>query len=83
MDEYQKRLSEMLAVISATSDIRARSQLMKIYWNCKHAYDEISRESVECRRLQKVTLKYTESVAKFEQSVAELEQWATFAKLLY
>lgn len=83
MDEYQKRLSELLGVITATEDIRARSQLMKIYWNCKSAYDEISRESVECRRLQKVTPKYTESVAKFEQSVAELEHWATFAKLLY
>ena len=83
MDEHQQRLSELLAVINATSDIRARSQLMKIYWNCKSAYDEISRESVECRRLQKVTPKYTELVAKFEQSVAELEQWATFAKLLY
>ena len=83
MDEHQQRLSELLAVISATSDIRARSQLMKIYWNCKQAYDDISRESVECRRLQKVTPKYTELVQKFEKSVSELEQWATFAKLLY
>ncbi len=81
--DHQQRLDELLALIKRTSDIRARSQLMKMYWNCKRAYDDISRESVECKRLQRVTPKYTELEQKFEQYVSELEQWATFAKLLY
>lgn len=81
--DYEKRLDDLLALIRQTDDIRARSQLMKIYWNCKKILDDISRESVECKRLQRVTLKYTELQKKFEDSVTELEQWATFAKLLY
>ncbi len=81
--DRQSRLDELLAVVSRTEDMRARSQLMKIYWNCKKIHDDISRESVECRRLQKVTPKYTELELKFTESVDELEQWATFAKLLY
>jgi hypothetical protein len=81
--DRQSRLDELLSVISKTEDMRARSQLMKIYWNCKKIHDDISRESVECRRLQKVTPKYTELEQKFDESVNQLEQWATFAKLLY
>lgn len=81
--DHQQRLDELLALINRTSDIRARSQLMKMYWNCKNAYEDISREGVECKRLQRVTPKYTELEQKFEQYVGELEQWATFAKLLY
>lgn len=81
--DQQQRLAELLTLISRTEDMRARSQLMKMYWNCKNVYDSISKESVECRRLQRVTPKYTELEQKFEQYVLELEQWATFAKLLY
>ena len=81
--DRQLRLDELLALIGRTDDMRARSQMMKIYWNCKQVHDNISRESVECRRLQKITPKYTELEQKFEEYTSELEQWATFAKLLY
>ena len=81
--DHQLSLDELLALIRQTEDIRGRSQLMKIYWNCKKVLDDISRESVECKRLQRVTPKYTELQEKFEESVKELEQWAMFAKLLY
>ena len=81
--DRQQRLEELLVLVGRTSDMRARSQLMKMYWNCKKVLDEISKESVECRRLQRITPKYTELEQKFDQYVNELEQWATFAKLLY
>lgn len=83
MEEHGKTLARLLAVVSSTKDIRARSDLFKMYHNCKDIYTEMSRESVECRRLKRNTLRYTELEQKFNESITEFEQWITYAALLY
>jgi hypothetical protein len=46
------------------------------------AYTQLDKESVECRRLRKETLKYQELLKKFEELLAHLEKHITFASLL-
>jgi len=42
----------------------------------------LDKESVECRRLRKQTLKYQELLQTFEEQLAHLEKHITFASLL-
>jgi len=42
----------------------------------------LDKESVECRRLRKETLKYQELLKNFEDLLANLEKHITFASLL-
>jgi len=80
---YSKRLMRCFAIVSSTSDIRAKSDLFKIYTNCKNIYTELDRESVECRRLKRTTVKYTELEQKLDKSINEFEMWITFSRLKY
>jgi len=81
--DYEPKFSEMLACISAVNDMRARSQLYKMYTNCRKIHTEMSQELVECRRRKKLTQKYTELETNLNLSISEFEQWTTFANLLY
>jgi hypothetical protein len=83
MQQYQQKLDHLLTVISSTKDIRARSDLYKVYTNCRNIYTELDRESVECRRQKRITLRYTELEQKLNLSIQEFEQWITYASLLY
>lgn len=83
MEEHSKTLDRLLGVVSATKDIRARSDLFKMYHNCKDIYTEMNKESVECRRLKRNTLRYQELEEKLNESIKEFEQWITYAALLY
>lgn len=76
-------MARLLAVVSSTKDIRARSDLYKMYQNCKKIYTELDQESVECRRMKRTTLRYTELEQKLNESITEFEQWITYAALLY
>lgn len=80
---YDKRLIRCLAIVSSTKDIRAKSDLYKIYSNCRNLYTELDRELVECRRLKHTTAKYQSIEQKLNESITEFEQWITFAALLY
>jgi len=81
--DYESKLEELLLLVRTTKDMRARSQLFKMYTNCKSVYTEMSKELVECRRYQKVTHKYTELEQKLQENITNFEQWAMFATLLY
>lgn len=83
MDHYQVQLTELLAQVQATSDPQGKSDLTKLHKACSQILTEISKESVNCRRLQKVTPKYVELDQQFKEAISNLEQWITFAKLLY
>jgi len=82
-NNYAMKLTRLLAVVSSTNDIRARSDLFKIYTNCKAIYVELDKESVECRRTKRTTVKYTELEQKLNESITEFEQWITYAALIY
>ena len=81
--DHHRRLAQCLKSIGKIDDIRARSTLFKIYHNVSQAYCEMDKEMVECRRTQRVTLKYTELETKFNQAVTEFEQWTLMATLMY
>ena len=83
MKDYAAILGKLLESVSETGDMRARSELHKIYRNCKKIYLELDKESVECRRTRKLTAKYQEIAAKLDESINTFEQWNTFSKLLY
>jgi predicted nuclease with TOPRIM domain len=83
MDEYSLKLASLLTVVNQTTDAQARSQLYKLYNNCRKKFDELSKESVECRRMKKVTTKYTEIEQQLQECIHNFEQWTFFAKLIY
>jgi len=83
MNNYQSQLTELLAQVQATNDSQGKNDLNKLHKACSQILTEISKESVNCRRLQKVTPKYLELDQQFKDAISNLEQWITFAKLLY
>ena len=83
MDNYQAQLTELLSQVQATNDPQGKNDLGKLHKACSLILTEISKESVNCRRLQKVTPKYVELDQQFKEAISNLQQWITFAKLLY
>lgn len=83
MDEYSSKIASLLTIINQTTDMPARSQLYKLYINCRKKFDELSKESVECRRMKKITAKYTEIEKQLQECIHNFEQWTFFAKLMY
>jgi hypothetical protein len=82
--DYAKRLEELRVEAALKSHLRqARKDLDKMYQNCRKTCDELSRESVECRRLKRVTQKYTEIEARLQEQIKHYEQWIFFAKLRF
>jgi len=83
MDQQIARLEELFNVVKSTTDMRARSELFKMYRNCRKIADDLSRESVECKRLRQVTPKYTDLLLQLNNSIQDFEHWVIFSKLLY
>jgi hypothetical protein len=83
MQEYAAKIEELFKIVQGTSDIRAKSQLYKFYSNCKHALVALDRESVECRRLKKVTSKYTELENNLKDCIHTFDQWVVMAALRF
>ena len=80
---FRSRLNRLFDVVKSTTDIRAKSDLYKVYSNCRKIVDNLSNEEIECRRLRRVTPKYTDLLLQLDNSMDEFEQWITFSKLLY
>jgi hypothetical protein len=80
---YSNQLSALLKMCSDTADMRARSTLFKFYKNCRDIYTEMDKEMVNCRRVGRVTLKYTELQAKYKEAITTFEQWTVMATLMF
>ena len=50
------------------------NELYRMHWNIRQMYEELDRESVECRRLGKETTKYLEHYTKLSDSLDLLDQ---------
>lgn len=81
--DYDSVLQSFFKQVQATEDIRARSQLFKMWKTCVNIRTEMDKENVECRRLRRVTLKYTELEAQLNEAIQNFEHWITYARLLY
>ena len=81
--DYDSILNDFFKQVQNTQDMRARSQLFKLWKNCVNIRTEMDKELVNCRRYQRVTPKYTELESSLKESIQNFEQWVTFARLLY
>lgn len=77
-----QRLDQIERAIPTIKNKVARRDLLKMLRNIDTAINDISRESVECRRLHRETGHYKELVKKATDLIANLEQHLTFAALL-
>jgi hypothetical protein len=82
MDELLNRLDKIERTIPQIRNKVARRDLLKMLKNIDVAINAVSRESVECRRLHRETLRHKELVKQAEKLIVNLEQHLTFAALL-
>lgn len=83
MDEQLiERIDHLERKIRDLKDPTARRDMQKMFRNLETIQTEISRESVECRRRQRVTVRYRELIEQCEQLLEEYERTLTFAILL-
>jgi hypothetical protein len=80
--DYSKRIDAAYTQISSIKSKVARRDLLMMLRATESAYTKLDKESVECRRLKKETLKYRELLQNFEELLAHLEKHITFASLL-
>ena len=82
MDEILERIDAAEKQISAIKSKVAYRDLRKMLAGIDKIVTEMSKESVECRRLKKNTTKFNELVIQANQLLDSLEQHITFAALL-
>jgi len=80
--DYDKRIDVAYSQIGSVKSKVARRDLLIMLRSTEAAYTELDKESVECRRLRKETIKYQELLQNFEELLAHLEKHITFASLL-
>ena len=79
---YNKRIDLAYTQISAVKNKAVRRDLLKMLRSTESAYTRLDKESVECRRLKKETVRYQELLKNCEELLAHLEKHITFASLL-
>ena len=82
MDEILERINAAEKGISTIKNKVAYRDLRHMLESIDRAVTEISKESVECRRMKKYTPKYLELVEKTGKMLDNLEQHITFAALI-
>ncbi len=82
MEQFIK-LENLFNAIRETNDIRAKSELFKMYKNCKKIATELSIEMVECRRTKRNTARAQTLENELDSAIKNLEHWVFFSKLLY
>ena len=80
--DYDKRIDNAYTQISAVKSKLARRDLLMMLRAADAAYTKLDKESVECRRLKKETVKYQELLKNLEEVLDHLEKHITFASLL-
>jgi hypothetical protein len=80
--DYSKRIDTAYTQIGAVKSKVARKDLLVMLRATEAAYTKMDKESVECRRLRKETVRYRELLHNFEELLAHLEKHITFASLL-
>ena len=82
MNDILNRVNQVEKSISTVKNKIAYRDLRKMLDNVDKVITEISKESVECRRMKKDTLKYMELKEKANSLLNNLEQHVTFASLI-
>jgi guanyl-specific ribonuclease Sa len=82
MDGLQIRLSQIKQQIAQVKNRQARQDLTMMLRSANAAMTKIDQELVECRRLQRQTIKYQDLLKEADQALKFVEQHLVFAVLL-
>ena len=76
-----ERKDECLRHIATISDIVERSDLYKIFNNVSVAFKNLDVEFIECKKRNKLTIKYQELEQKFDEVANIFGQYVTLSLL--
>lgn len=79
---FYKKLVELEKSINQVKNIDNFEDLVLIWRNILTVQQQISREQVNCRRLNRATHDYVDLVNKFQDYTKNLEQMIMLAKLM-
>jgi hypothetical protein len=82
MEQLEQRLYDTRVRIGNIRNKTAKKDLIKMHNNVLAIFEEISRESVECRRMHKTTARYEKLVLNATDQVEHLEKYLVFACLM-
>ena len=82
MNELRQRLTQIETQISNLKNRQARRELTMMLKSANAALTKVDQELVECRRLQRSTVKYKDLLVNADQVLKFIEQHLTFAALL-
>jgi len=82
MEQLEHRLSDAKIRIGNLKNKTARRDLTKMHNTVLAIFEEISRESVECRRMHKTTARYEKLILNATAQLEHLEKYLVFACLL-
>lgn len=72
-----------LKIINQVQDRRARQDLLKMLQNFDRFLVLLSKESIECRRHQKITSKFNDLETQAKQAFENVEKHLILARLIY
>ena len=82
MDELRQRLDQIETQIPNIKNRQARRELTMMLKSANVAVTRVDQELVECRRLQRQTVKYKDFVEEADKVLKFVEQHLVFAALL-
>ena len=82
MEQLEQRLSNAKVRIGNLKNKTARRDLTKMHNTVLAIFEEISRESVECRRTHRPTARYKKLILNATDQLDHLEKYLVFACLL-
>ena len=79
--DIQERVDAVWPLI-INSKSTHRRDLLRMFHHCAAVNTELSKEAINCRRVGKITIKYSNLAQELDELVSNLEQYVTFAILL-
>lgn len=83
MDELYQRATDCAEQIKSINNRQARRDLLRMLSTVDSALNALDSESVECRRLGRVTSHYKSLQDQAEELVSNLEKHLTLARLMF
>ena len=83
MDELDQRATDCAEQIKNINNRQARRDLLRMLSTVDSALNRLDGESVECRRLNRITTHYETLQKEAEDLIVNLEKHLTFARLIY
>ena len=82
MEQLEQRLSNAKVRIGNLKNKTARRDLVKMHNTVLTIFEDVSRESVECRRTHKTTARYEKLILNATDQLDHLEKYLVFACLM-